>query len=347
MLTFDRVSHRYDTTPTLADISFTAAAGEITCLVGPSGCGKTTLLRLAAGLLRLQAGQIELDGRLLANADRHVPPEQRAIGLVFQEGALFPHLSVRRNVEFGLSGTDTADRAERWLREVGLSGFAGRYPDSLSGGQRQRVALARAMAPEPAALLFDEPFANIDIELRKTLRTEARRLVKERGTVGVVVTHDPDEVLAMSDRVVVMDTGRIVQQGTPRDLYEQPASLGVAMLFGQAQRLSATLSGDSVTSVFGTWPRRCLQTDDVPDGEVDVVVRPYDLVLHEGGDLTVADVRLADGYDEYVLRSPATDAALIVAMPIAARDAAESLAVGSQATVQPRNGRVFVQPASS
>ncbi|MEM1264289.1 MAG: ABC transporter ATP-binding protein [Pseudomonadota bacterium] len=341
MLTFDRVSHRYAAEPTLADLSFRAAAGEITCLVGPSGCGKTTLLRLAAGLLHLQEGQIELDGTVLATATQHIPPEQRAIGLVFQEGALFPHLSVQRNIEFGLTGSDSATRAQHWLREVGLSGFADRFPDSLSGGQRQRVALARAMAPEPAALLFDEPFANIDIELRKTLRAEARRLVRERGMVGVVVTHDPDEVLAMADRVVVMTNGHIEQQGTPRELYEKPASLGVAMMFGQAQRLAAELTGEDVQTAYGTWPRQCLNTTDVPDGAVDIVVRPYDLALQGGGEMTVTDVRLADGYDQYVLTAPTTTVPLIVATPIAARDVSVSLAIGSKAAVRPRDGSVF------
>ncbi|MEM8547606.1 MAG: ABC transporter ATP-binding protein [Pseudomonadota bacterium] len=341
MLKFEGVGHRYGQTVALTDISLTAPAGEITCLVGPSGCGKTTLLRLAAGLMRLQAGRIALNDTELATSAHCVPPEAREVGLVFQEGALFPHLTVARNVAFGLPAADRPQRVAQQLEEVGLGGFEDRYPDSLSGGQRQRVALARAMAPQPRALLFDEPFASLDIQLRRTLRTEARRLVREHGIVGMVVTHDPEEVLAMADRVVVLTQGQVVQQGTPRALYERPATLQVAEMFGNAQPLSAVLGPDGIKTAFGLWPAAALQSDDLPQGPLQIAVRPYDLELHPGGAVRVTDVRLADGFDEFVLSVPDGDDTLVAAVPLQAGAGSSAFQPGNTVSVVPRAGSVF------
>lgn len=259
MLIIDQISHRYEGLKALHEVSLEARPGELTCLVGASGCGKTTALRLAAGLMPLQSGRIVLGDQLLADASHSLPAEQRPVGLVFQEGALFPHMSVADNIGFGLPRAERRGRVAELLDEVDLTEFAARYPHSLSGGQRQRIALARALAPRPKALLFDEPYANLDMQLRCKLRDQARHMVRQTGTVGVVVTHDPDEVLAIADRVVVLDAGHVVQSGSPRSLYTEPATLGVALMFGRAQKLSGKLSGNLIQTDFGEWPRECLQ----------------------------------------------------------------------------------------
>jgi len=254
MLSFDSIHFAYHQEPVLSDVSFSAAPGEITCVVGPSGCGKSTLLALAAGLLEVQTGEIRLDDELLARPGFNLPPERRPVGLVFQEGALFPHMTVAENVGFGVSGAQRSARVARLLALVGLEGEASRYPHTLSGGQRQRVALARALAPAPRALLFDEPYANLDQGLRQALRFEAREMVRRSGTVGLFVTHDPEDVMALADQVVVLQAGHVLQAGTPRQLFEAPVGEAVARLFGQAQCIPATVSDGLVRSEFGEWP---------------------------------------------------------------------------------------------
>jgi len=186
MLVIDKVSHRFNDNAVLNDISLQCDSGKITCLIGPSGCGKTTLLRLVAGLLTLQSGQITLDGEALASASLRLPPERRSVGMVFQEGALFPHMTVADNIAFGLPKKGAYENALQWLGRVGLPDFAHRYPESLSGGQRQRVALARALAPEPRVLLFDEPYANLDVPFRRALREDARQIIRQTDSIGVI-----------------------------------------------------------------------------------------------------------------------------------------------------------------
>jgi iron(III) transport system ATP-binding protein len=242
----------------LEDVSFTASAGEITCLLGASGCGKSTLLNLAAGLLPLQQGEIALGGEPLARPGASPPPEARPVGLVFQDAALFPHMTLAANIGFGLSKQQrTGGAIEGWLARVGLGGLGQRYPHELSGGQQQRAALARAMAPEPRVLLMDEPFASVDIVLRRSLRRECRILLRERGTTTILVTHDPDEALDIADRIAVMDAGRIVQFGTPQELYNAPATPAVGAMFGGAQIIRALVKEGAYESVFGRWPRQC------------------------------------------------------------------------------------------
>ena len=256
-LEFRHIAHAYDTTPALADVSLTAFAGEITCLLGASGCGKSTLLSLAAGLLDLQAGEIWLgDARLAAPGDSPAP-ERRPVGLVFQDGALFPHMTIAQNIAFGLprSARDPAN-IERWLVRVGLAGLGRRYPHQLSGGQQQRAALARAMAPEPAVLLMDEPFASVDIVLRRSLRRECRLLLRERRATTLLVTHDPEEALDIADRIAVMEAGRIVQVGSPAELYDAPAAPSVGAIFGGAQIIEAEVKGGAYHTAFGFWPAR-------------------------------------------------------------------------------------------
>jgi len=279
-LEFRDVSHRFTTEDVLRGVTLSAEAGEITCLLGPSGSGKSTLLRLAAGLLHLQSGSVHLDGELLAGPGREPPPEERPVGLVFQEHVLFPHLTVRDNIQFGLRGLASGDRrrvAEESMASVGLASFADRFPDTLSGGQQQRVALARALAPAPRAMLLDEPFANVDATLRRSLREDARRALRAAGVITVLVTHDPEEALDLADRIAVLDDGCIVQFGTPSAIWREPANRTVAEMFGQAQRLRGSVDNGVVRTAFGVVP----STADNRDGEVDVVVRPEAIGLHK------------------------------------------------------------------
>ncbi|MBX3491603.1 MAG: ABC transporter ATP-binding protein [Parvibaculum sp.] len=311
-LAFRNVGHRYGDHQVLSGVSLEARAGEILCLLGPSGSGKTTLLRLAAGLEILQEGSIDLGGAVLAMPGRALPPEKRPFGMVFQDNALFPHLTVAENIAFGLSRRPKEEQARivaQRLAAVGLSGFEPRYPHTLSGGQQQRVALARALAPEPAAMLLDEPFASVDVTRRRSLREEARRTLKSAGVITLVVTHDPVEALEIADRIAVMEGGRIAQCATPDELYAKPASALVASLFGEAQRFPATVSAGRAVTAYGSVP-----APDFHDGAaVDVIVRPEAVTLGapNGSENTflVNDLRFL-GHDWLVLLSAAASPAL-------------------------------------
>ncbi|MEM6909231.1 MAG: ABC transporter ATP-binding protein [Pseudomonadota bacterium] len=264
-LEFRHIAHAYGEVTALKDVSFAAQAGEITCLLGASGCGKSTLLGLAAGLLRLQHGSIVLDGGPVAEPNYNPPPEARPIGMVFQDGALFPHMTLAKNVAFGLPKART-NEALNWLERVGLAGLSERYPHELSGGQQQRAALARAMAPEPPVLLLDEPFASVDIVLRRRLRRDCRMLLRERATITVLVTHDPEEALDIADRIAVMDAGRVIQFGTPSDLHAKPVTPAIGAMFGNAEIIPATRHGDHLQSALGTFPVSCMRAP-VPHAE--------------------------------------------------------------------------------
>lgn len=342
MLTFESIDYAYDSEPVLRDVSFTAAAGEITCLVGPSGCGKTTLLRLAAGLLEGQQGEIRLAGQLLSAPHRHVPPESRPVGLVFQEGALFPHLTVADNVGFGLPKGERRGRVDDLLAAMDIGTLGNRYPHTLSGGQRQRVALARALAPAPAALLFDEPYANLDLPLKQALRREVRRIVRAAGTVGIFVTHDPDDVAALADNVVVMSAGTIEQIGTPRELYDAPRTGVVARLFGHTQTVPARLTGDALETPAGPWPLDCLANAPGEAGPVELNVRPDGLALvpDENG-CEVVDIRI-DGPDDLLGVLLADGEVLYVG---AGRP--HGYRVGSRVRIRPHANGVFAEPAGA
>ena len=279
-LEFREVSHRYGRDGVLDGITFTAKPGEITCLLGVSGSGKSTLLRVAAGLERIQAGEIRLDGEVLSRPGMDPAPERRRIGFVFQEHVLFPHKTALDNVAFGLHALDSRQRrivAQESLDAVGLREFSERYPDTLSGGQQQRVALARALAPAPRVMLLDEPFTSVDATLRRALREDARRALRNSGSIAVMVTHDPDEALELADRIAVMDGGRIVQVETPDAIWQRPASRAVASLLGQAQHLRGTVEADGVATAFGPLHRACDGME--PGDEVDVLVRPNAVAL--------------------------------------------------------------------
>jgi iron(III) transport system ATP-binding protein len=230
----------------LDDLSLTLERGQIGCLLGASGCGKTTVLRAIAGFEPLHAGRIMLDGVAVAGPEGHWPPERRRVGMVFQDYALFPHLSVGANVAFGLRGMarEARDvRVREMLERVGLGALAGRYPHELSGGQQQRVALARALAPAPSVLLLDEPFSNLDIHTRGRLAAEVRDLLKTSGTTALLVTHDQAEAFAIADRIGVMDRGRILQWSDAPGLYHAPADRFVAGFIGRGTLVSAAALG--------------------------------------------------------------------------------------------------------
>lgn len=304
-LAFRNVGHSYGGNRVLSGVSLEARPGEILCLLGPSGSGKTTLLRLAAGLEALQEGSIDLGGARLAAPGKDVPPERRSFGMVFQDHALFPHLTVAENVAFGLAGKPKAEIqgivAGR-LASVGLAGFENRYPHTLSGGQQQRVALARALAPSPAAMLLDEPFASVDVTRRRALREEARRALKEADVVTLVVTHDPVEAMEIADRIAVMEGGHIAQCATPEELYAKPATALVASLFGEAQRFPAVIDGGAAVTAYGAVP-----AEDFAQGmAAEVIVRPeaVSLQLASGANnaFRIGDIRFL-GRDWLILLS--------------------------------------------
>jgi iron(III) transport system ATP-binding protein len=264
----------------LDGVSFALEEGQIGCLLGPSGCGKTTALRCIAGLETLDAGVILSQGRLLAGPGVHVPQHERGIGLVFQDHALFPHLTARGNVEFGLQRLPRSERRARaagMLELVGLADRADAYPAQLSGGQQQRVAVARALAPRPATLLLDEPFSSLDVALRERLVGELRALFKSVGVTALVVTHDQQDAFALADRVGLMRDGCLEQWGTPYDLYHRPVSRFAAEFVGQASFLPACCGGSGLLQTE-LGPLREGHAGTVCGGEVDVLLRPDDVV---------------------------------------------------------------------
>jgi iron(III) transport system ATP-binding protein len=290
------LSKTFDQTPAVTDATVSVEAGQLTALLGPSGCGKTTLLRLIAGFEWPDRGTITIKGRLVAGGGQRIAPEARNVGMVFQEYALFPHLTVNENVAFGLRGAAAAKHARvaEMLALVGLSAFGTRLPNELSGGQQQRVALARALAPKPDALLLDEPFSNLDAALRTQVRHEVRTILSSAGTTAVFVTHDQEEALSLADQVAVMFDGRVVQVAPPQRMYLEPNSRAVAAFVGEANFLPGEAQGDFVRCALGALP--CL----VPSmGKVDVLVRPESLHVTQGdppNDATTAQIMWREFY---------------------------------------------------
>ncbi|MFC7155085.1 ABC transporter ATP-binding protein [Halomarina halobia] len=276
------VSKRFGRETVIRDLSLSVREGEILTLLGPSGCGKTTTLRLIAGLERPDGGEIRLNGAIVSGAGSFVPPEDRGIGVVFQEFALFPHLTARENVAFGLKGWDRADRERRvdeLLDLVNLQSQGDSYPSELSGGQQQRVALARSIAPEPEILLLDEPFSNLDVDLRVRMREEVRRIIKRAGVTAVSVTHDQEEAMSISDRVAVVNGGRIEQIGRPDRVFQHPESRFVAGFLGHASFLSGRVGAEAVETGIGPVARDRVHglASEYEGSRIEILVRPDDV----------------------------------------------------------------------
>lgn len=294
ILQLDRVTKKFATLkhPVVNDVSLHLNRGDILTLLGPSGCGKTTLLRAIAGFEELDDGNIVIAENLVSKRGYCVPPEQRGVGMVFQDYALFPHLTVQKNIAFGLThqgGKLTAEvrqRVEEVLQLVGLSGLGDRYPYQISGGQQQRVALARALAPRPALVLLDEPLSNLDVQVRLRLRQELRNILKAAGTSAIFVTHDQEEALSISDAVGVMQGGLLEQVGTPEKIYLEPASRFVADFVTQANFIPAHYSESGWETELG-----CFVGEREEGEKGDLMVRQEEVVLQpdEGGNGTVCD----------------------------------------------------------
>jgi iron(III) transport system ATP-binding protein len=282
LLEFEQVSKRFGRTAAVADVSLGLKPGEIACLLGPSGCGKTTLLRIAAGIEKPDAGRLLFDGQEMAGPARFVPPERRNIGLMFQDFALFPHLSILENVAFGLKNLPPEEArtiARHALERVGLSHYAQNYPHHLSGGEQQRVALARAVVPRPQVVLMDEPFSGLDQRLRESVRSETLTLLRETRASCLLVTHDPVEAMGLADRIFLMRQGHLIQSGTPEQLYRQPIDAAAARFFSDTNELRGHVSGTAVQTALGPFPR----PKHVSGPEAVVLIRPQGIKRSEGG----------------------------------------------------------------
>ena len=292
LLELHDIECRYQDHTAVHGLSLHVQPGELVCLLGPSGCGKTTALRAVAGFEPVVQGEIILNGHSISRPGFLLPPEQRQMGMVFQEYALFPHLDVTSNICFGLRGLTRKARdnmARHLLEVVGLEGLGHRYPHELSGGQQQRVALARALAPQPALILLDEPFSNLDVDLRERLSQEVRAILKGQGSTAILVTHDQHEAFAWGDLIGVMAEGKILQWDTPYNLYHEPANRFVADFIGQGVFMRGTLlTPDTVQTEIGTiqgnraypWPQGT---------PVEVLLRPDD-ILHDDASALRAEV---------------------------------------------------------
>lgn len=346
-LVFERVSRRFGTHAAVHEVSLAVEAGEVLCLLGPSGCGKTTLLRIAAGIERQDTGRVLIDGAEVAGPDQVLPPEARNVGLVFQDYALFPHLTILDNVRFGLAGRPSAEARETALsalQAVGLADLAGSYPHRLSGGEQQRAALARALVPQPRVLLMDEPFSGLDTRLRDRVRDETMALLRARGATAVVVTHDPEEALRIGDRIALMRAGRIVQLGSPEDLYQRPVDLEAARFFCETNEFAGRIEAGRVVTPVGSYPldgpaaaaRR-------PDGPIVAGVRPHDLVVltdeagAQGVAATVVDRHFLGGADHLDLEVEGIEATVWARVPVPGRHR-----TGERVRVSVDGGRVLV-----
>ncbi|MES0808791.1 ABC transporter ATP-binding protein [Roseibium sp. SCPC15] len=281
-LVFENVSHDYDGVSSVKDMNLSIAPGEILCLLGHSGCGKTTLMRIAAGVERQNRGKVLINGRVVADEEVFLPPEKRGVGLMFQDYALFPHMSILNNVMFGLTNLprkESQTAAMAALGRVGLTDYAEDYPHALSGGEQQRVALARALVPRPGILLMDEPFSGLDKRLRDSVRDETLAVIRETRATCIIVTHDPEEAMRMGDKIALMRRGRLVQYGTAADLYKNPADLFAARFFSELNQLEGQVTSAGVETPVGVLAASGLSAGQT----VDVCVRPQGILLNEAG----------------------------------------------------------------
>ncbi|NJN72400.1 MAG: ABC transporter ATP-binding protein [Limnothrix sp. RL_2_0] len=312
ILTLENLCKTFATndTPAVNTVSLQLQQGEILGLLGPSGCGKTTLLRLIAGFESPTAGTITLSTQTVSSPEQCLPPEQRNTGMVFQDYALFPHLSIADNIAFGLrhkskglSRKAIQQRVKETLELVGLSGLEKRYPHELSGGQQQRIALARALAPRPSLILLDEPLSNLDVQVRHRLRHEIRQIIKASGISAIFVTHDQEEALAISDRIAVMRQGHLEQFGTPEEIYTQPSSRFVAEFVTHANFLPAILSGDVWETEIGNFKITAVAQDETEQGELMVREEELELVPHDDASVIVRERQFLGREYRYCLQT--------------------------------------------
>ncbi len=308
VIRIEQVSKRYGGGSVMAveEVSFAVEKGEILALLGPSGCGKTTTLRLIAGFETPDSGRIEIGGRMVAHDTVFLPPEQRGVGMVFQSYALFPHLTVLENVAFGLrqwGGEQQRDRIAEALDLVGLSKLEGRYPHELSGGQQQRVALARALAPSPQVVLLDEPFSNLDADMRAQMREDVRSILRQAGTTAIFVTHDQEEAFVIADQVGVLNHGHLEQLDHPEAIYHTPASRFVARFVGSADFIPGLIQGDRIATELGILPNQ----RGLSGGQaVEVMIRPddIDLIPDQAGKAIVLTRQFRGADNLYCVRLP-------------------------------------------
>lgn len=281
-LTFENVERRYGEGHALRGLSLDVAPGEVVCLLGPSGCGKTTLLRVASGIEKPSGGRVLINELEVAGPSRFVPPEERSVGLMFQDFALFPHLTILENVAFGLKTLPQEDarrEALSVLARVGLVRYADEYPHILSGGQQQRVALARAIVPRPSVVLMDEPFSGLDVQLRDSMQEETLALLRETRATCMIVTHHPEEAMRLGDRIAVMRHGRLVQAGKAIELYHQPAELFIARLFSEINEIAYKVQGGAIDTPVGKFP-----APGISEGEVATLcIRERGIKVNEPG----------------------------------------------------------------
>jgi len=342
-LSLEHISRRYGEAYALDDVTLDIAPSKVMCLLGPSGCGKTTLLRIAAGVERPSSGRVLIDNQEVAGPNRFVPPERRGVGLMFQDFALFPHLTIRDNVAFGLrSLTKTEARAEAdaALERVGLGHYAGEYPHILSGGEQQRVALARAIAPRPGVLLMDEPFSGLDTQLRENMREDTLSIVHEARATCIVVTHDAEEAMRMGDSVALMRAGRIVQTGTAPELYRAPKDIFAARTFSDLNEMPTRVGSGRAETPLGTF-----DADGLADGEnVIVCVRQGGVRLMKPGQGTPGRILSTRFLGDVGLVEVAVQG---LDTPILARvREADVLAPGTEVGVGVDKGAVLIFPAA-
>ena len=325
------VSIAYDDAVVVESFSFELAKGHIGCLLGPSGCGKTTLLRAIAGFEPLQSGEIHLHGRMVSRKGWELPPEKRGIGMVFQDFALFPHLSISDNITFGirrLPGEQQKARVSELLELVGLTELGNQYPHQLSGGQQQRIALARAIAPRPEALLLDEPFSSMDTEMREQLARELRVILKHEDITAVLVTHDQFEAFAMADEIGVINQGRLSQWATGYDLYHQPADRFVADFIGQGVLLQSHVIDEhriatELGTIEGDVPDTCCR-----DCPLDILVRPDDIIHDDDSGLEAIVLERAFRGAEFLYKLRLTSGAEVLCLAPSHHDHAIGSRIG-------------------
>ncbi|MEL6562259.1 MAG: ABC transporter ATP-binding protein [Bacteroidota bacterium] len=293
--------------PVLKDVSLHVEQGEILALTGESGCGKTTLLRSIAGFEPIQKGGISILDQLVSDSDKVVKPENRSVGLVFQDLALFPHMTIKKNIAYGLNRL-SADEKKQRITEVleltGLSDYTDRYPHELSGGQKQRVALARALAVKPKLLLMDEPFSNLDEILRVKVRHEIKAILEKSEITTIIVTHDSQDAFNLADKIAILKGGEIIQYGTPKELYDQPANPYVARFFGEISIISGKKQGDEIATAFGNIPMT------VQKERLTIGLRPGAIVMNADDNFlkgTVSNVRFLGEFYEYIVSSKTSD----------------------------------------